>query len=330
MIDPDRVLRPLEEERAAIDRLTTYENSSELRDALRDAWRSYERSLRLLLRGDPESPDEFRVPALSASALPADRLIQALSSHNLVSVRLAGMAHEFEQGAQRAERGSVRAADADAALAAIAQLRREVRARRDGPVLDAAHRVAETGTLDVDAHAVTPSGGGGGRLVAGLILLLVAFAIALLLLRGRGDGMESGVTAFNTGQHGVAEQEFRRVLEDDRENVTALLYLGRIFRIQGRYEEAADALRDAIRYAPRDAGVRRELGYLFLDLERPESAASQFRIAQELEPENTRNWIGLIRALRAAGDPEAERVLERAPPAVREALTSEPAAPDTL
>jgi thioredoxin-like negative regulator of GroEL len=62
-----------------------------------------------------------------------------------------------------------------------------------------------------------------------------------------------------------------------------------------------------------------------MDLGRPTAAAQQFDRARELAPENALNWIGLIRALRAAGDPQAEVWLERSPAEVRAALT--PAGP---
>lgn len=331
MIDPDRVLRPLDDESAAIDELTTYETTEQLRDALLASWRAFERSLRNLLRSDPSAPDELRLSALSSTDLPVDRLIPALRSRNLVSLELAGMGHDFEQSARRVERGSVRPTDADAALTAIAELRREVGGREYGSVADVAHRAAETNALDHVVHPVTPSGGRGKtRRVAGIILGLAAIAAAVMLLRDGGSALDAGIAAFHADDYGVAEREFRRALDDDPENVTARLYLGRIFRIQERYDEAAAVLHQASTIAPDDAGVRRELGYLFLDLDRPESAAGQFRIAQELEPDNDRSWIGLIRALRAAGDPEAERVLERAPASVRAAMRSGQVPTDTL
>ncbi|MGH7577121.1 MAG: tetratricopeptide repeat protein [Longimicrobiales bacterium] len=331
MIDRDRILRPLAEGSAAIDRLTTYETTDELRDALRESWRAFERALRQLLRSHPSVPDELRLSALSSADLPVDRLIPALRSRNLVSLELAGKGHAFEQSVQRGEHGSIRPADADAALAAIAELRREVLARAEAPPGDDAHPAERPDSLDLTAYPVAPGGGRSNtRLVAGVILALAALAAVVLVLRGGGNAMADGVSAFDTEDYGVAEREFRRALDDDPENVTARLYLARIFRIQERREEAAEVLHEASRISPNDADVRRELGYLFFDLNRPESAAGQFRIAQELEPGDDRNWIGLVRALRAAGDPEAERVLERAPANVRAALRSGEAPPDTL
>lgn len=332
MIDPDRVLRPLDEEREAIEGLTTYESPSELASSLRGAWRGVDRSLRQLLRSDSDAPDELRLSALSASDLPYDRLIPALSRRNLVSLRLAGMAHQLMQAAQRAERGDVRAADADAALATIQELRSAVNARVDRPVLEAAHGAVHTRQLEDDAHVVSPVEPSGRRwpfLVGLVVVLALGAVLAALLFRGNG-AMADGVGAFDAGRLEVAEANFRRALEADERNVTALLYLGRIYRRQGRYQDAADVLQAAVRVEERDADVRRELGYLFLDLNRAPAAVQQFRQAQELDAENHLNWIGLVRALRAAGDPEAERVLQRAPAEVRAALRSGLLPPDTL
>jgi tetratricopeptide (TPR) repeat protein len=331
MIDPERVLSPLDEEQKAVDRLATYESSTELADALRSSWRAFERSLRHLLRGDSEAPNELRMSALSPADLPIDRLIAALSRRNLISLRLAGMTHEMEQAAKRAEGSDVRAADGDAALATIAQLRTEVYGLGDQPVRAAAHKAVEEGAIEESAQEVPSSGGErsrGGLIVTALVL--IASAAFLVIVLRRGDSMSEGMAEFRAGRHAIAEREFRQALADDNENVTARLYLGRIYRIEGRYDEAATVLREAARFAPRDAAVHRELGYLFLDLGSAGSAVSQFRQAQEIDPEDKLNWIGLIRALRAAGDPEADAVLERAPAEVRAALTSNLPPPDTL
>jgi tetratricopeptide (TPR) repeat protein len=128
--------------------------------------------------------------------------------------------------------------------------------------------------------------------------------------------VSDGVRAFAEGRVVEAERIFARAAESGT-NVTALLYLGRIRRLDGRYDEAATALRAASAEAPDDGDVRRELGYLFLDLGRPGPAIEQFKRAQEIEPEEPLAWIGLIRALREAGDAEADEVLRRAPESVR-------------
>jgi thioredoxin-like negative regulator of GroEL len=66
--------------------------------------------------------------------------------------------------------------------------------------------------------------------------------------------------------------------------------------------------------------VQRELGKLFLDLKQPAQAVKYLKQALERDPEGQATWIWLIRALRAAGDPSAEQMLEQAPDAVRATL----------
>jgi Tfp pilus assembly protein PilF len=70
-----------------------------------------------------------------------------------------------------------------------------------------------------------------------------------------------------------------------------------------------------------DADVRRELGYLFLDLDSPEPAARQFQRAVEIDPDESLNWMLLVEALRRSGDADAAAEwLRRAPPAAQDRL----------
>jgi uncharacterized protein HemY len=79
-------------------------------------------------------------------------------------------------------------------------------------------------------------------------------------------------------------------------------------------------LRKAAGKHPNDAGVQRELGKLFLDAKQPVTAVKYLKQSLELDPESHATWIWLIRALRAAGDPSAEQMLEQAPDEVRATL----------
>jgi tetratricopeptide (TPR) repeat protein len=326
MIDPDRVLQPLKEEEGAIGRLATYTSPAELADAVVAVRDAVDRSLRLLLRNDPGAPDELRLKALSAKDLPHHELLPALRRRELISLALAGSIHGLEQAADRAVADAAEATDADAARRVVEALRREVGASSKDPAPPAF--VVKQPVLDAAArpvHEVPPARQGRpfGRLVAvGVVALLVVVAI-LFVVRNRGPSATAqGVTAFATGDYVVAESHFQSAVRADSGDVTALLYLGRIYRRDARFREAAAVLGSAADRAPDDPDVRRELGNLFMDLERPTAAAQQFDRARELAPANALNWIGLIRALRAAGDPQAEVWLERAPPEVRAALTS--------
>lgn len=153
--------------------------------------------------------------------------------------------------------------------------------------------------------------------IGAMVLLVVAIGVAVML-SGRGSELEQGVAAFSDGRPAEAEQHFRAALAQDADNNTARLYLARILRREGRHEEAARLLQAAAAQAPEDAAVRRELGYLFMDLNRPESAAGQFRRAVENDAADPLNWVGLVHALAGSGDSAgAADWLRRAPAEAR-------------
>jgi tetratricopeptide (TPR) repeat protein len=322
MIDPDRVLQPIRDEAGALGRLDTYRSAEELAEALAAVWRATERTLRLLLRADEGAPDAARLAALSPADLSFEQLLSTLRRRDRLSMGLAGRIHEFERIAARAAGGGdVRAADADAALATVGELQEEVRGRRR-PWDESASAPAPRGTESLPPEAVSAGGPSGMRAAVLIGALALAGAGAWLALAGRdgGDGLAEGIAAFRRGDFETAEVAFARAVQRDSGDVTALLYLARVHRRQGRFERAAAALGAAERRDGSDPFVRRELGYLFMDLDRPLAAAAQFDRARELDPGTAANWIGLVRALRAAGDARAEQVLREAPPEVRAAL----------
>lgn len=349
MIEPDRVLRPLREAESAIARLDTYESPAVLKEALRATWHAIELSLRTLLRSDDTAPDGIRLTAMSATEMPVETVLREIRRRDLVSLPLAGRIHEFQQVLDRAEAGDPKAADADTALDVVRLLETEVervaRSRSRAASTVAADRTSGRAEPDAASWAAprsaephSPIGGGAEQagsalqalrrgprrplwVVAGAVAVLVVVA-TLLLLRGGAADMERGVEAFGEGRAGVAEQHFRAALSRDEDNVTARLYLARILREQSRLQEAADLLRGAARVAPADAAVRRELGYLFLDLNRPPAAVEQFHTAVELEPDEALNWVGLVVALRRAEDRSADEWLRRAPAEARALLGS--------
>jgi tetratricopeptide (TPR) repeat protein len=325
MMDRARALRPLEDAAPAMQQLDSYESPAELAGALRATWHAVDTSLRTLVRSDPAAPDELRLHAFSRIDAGHDAVITHLRRQDAISLHLAGRVHELMQAAARAEAGTVRPADADAARMTAELLRRELSAAP--PAADRGRAGDELARHPEPSVAVDGGEGdvasSGPRLrhlarrplllMAVAVLLIIAFAVAVLLV-GRSDDMSDGVEAFRAGRMGVAEQHFRAALQRSDDNVTARLYLARILRAQGRNEEAAQTLRTAAQLAPRDAAVRRELGYLFLDLGRPEQSVQQFRQAVELDPTEPMGWVALHEALTRTGDgAAAAEVLRRAP-----------------
>jgi tetratricopeptide (TPR) repeat protein len=329
-----RVLQPLSQVEAAVGALGTYASSDALAAALSDVRGATERTLRLLLRESRAAPDAARLSALSAD-YPVEDVITALRRAEVLSLELAGEIHALLAAAERAARGNVRASDGDVALQAVMRLRAEATAavaREEGAVeggrehAGTADQASAGAPRAADAQAAADAPGrrrepgGWLRWAAVGLMVLAATFFAVQLFRDAPDAMSEGVAAFREERFGVAEAAFRSVVADAPENVTAWLYLGRIARVQGRLDDAADALEQAATLDPDDTAVQRELGYLFMDLSRPAVAAERFDRARELDPENVASWIGFIRALRAAGDPAAEVWLERAPAEVKAVL----------
>ena len=327
MIDPDRALAPLNAVEASIEKLDTYRTTQELAESLQAIGQAVERSLRQLLRADTNAPDDLRLVALSADDLPSDKLILALRKHDFLSLELAGRLHELEQIRVRAADGTVRAADADSARETIARLRSELHARNDAPMREVAHAAVTRGHIEEGPHPVSTSRQSvGGRAILPLAIL-AAFALltwaAFSVLKGHSSDMQEAIIAFEQDDIGTAEEKFRAVLTDEPDNVTARLYLGRVLRVQKRPADAAQMLNTARKISPDDADVLREMGHAFMDLRQPTAAIEAYRRAQEVAPSDARNWVGLVRALRAAGDPSAAEVLKRAPADAQATLNAE-------
>lgn len=354
MIEPARVLRPLDEEEDAVRRLGDYRDAAELASAVEDVARAVEETLRRLLRADPDTPDSLRLNAFAPEALPFPSVIEALRRQRRITMETAGRCVELNRAVERVRTGEVRAADADLAYDAIERLRADVerasasahaRPETAGAVPTreeaAPQKVASEQAAPEKAPREMIARERNAReriareeaavdrrprlrsftIMAAVLAALVLVTLVFTLVRSLNEDMAEALAAFEAGQFEEARDQFTLVVGNEPENVTARLYLARIHRRAGAYDKAAEQLRQAAALHPADADVRRELGYLFLDLERPAAAAEQFRRALELEPENVRGWIGLIVALRAAGDPSADEVLQRAPATVRAVLT---------
>jgi tetratricopeptide (TPR) repeat protein len=329
-MDRSAALQPLDEAAEPIRRLVEHQSTEELGKAIQDVALATERSLRA---------------ALGTEDMRLDHVIQSLRARDLISLETAGSVHELTAAAQRAGAGELRPGDGELASRAVARLRADLSTTpSSAPEPVAPEPVApETVAPEPGRAAGPPSsveGGGarrsarrsarlppvargGGRWVAWMgaglaVLVLVGLAWALA---GGGDAdYDAGMAAFRAARWDSAAVAFERVVERRPVDVTAMLYLSRAYRRQGRAQEAAGVLREAARVAPEDADVRRELGHLFMDLDQPTSAVQQYERALEHDPGSAAAWAGLERALRAVGDPRAERVLEEAPPEVRSAL----------
>ena len=180
MIETNRGLQPLIEAEAAIAKLQDYESTAELASAVQATHAAVQKSLRYLLRADKSAPDDLRLSALSPAELGPDRLIPALRQRDLISLDLAHQVHELDQAAQRAERGSVRAADGDLAMRTVDQLRTEIQSLGERSMREVAHHTVEAGTLQ-EVRAVEPAADRKTQFPK----LAIAIVLALALLSAR-------------------------------------------------------------------------------------------------------------------------------------------------
>jgi tetratricopeptide (TPR) repeat protein len=329
-MDRSAALQPLDEAAEPIRRLVEHQSLEELGRAVQDVAAAVERSLRL---AGPAPAD-----------LPLEKVVQSLRSRDRLSIETAGFIHQLAAAAERAGSGAVRPGDGGIAVHAVERLRADLSAdpgiaagEAAGAAAGAPDDRAEP-AVHADAPAASPASPagpqrasprrppvarGGGRWVAWVgaaLALLVLIGLAWALAGGGDDDFDAGLAAFRAARWDSAAASFERVLENRPVDVTSMLYLSRAYRRQGRVQDAANVLREAARVAPDDAGVRRELGHLFMDLDQPASAVQQYERAVEYDAESAASWAGLVQALRAVGDPRAERVLDEAPPEVRASL----------
>ncbi len=313
-MEPDRLRATLDAERDAVRRLREYETATDLSDAILRVTAAIERVLRLMLRDEPAATEDARMAALS-DALSVEEVVVALRRADTISMELAGAFAQLREAADRARAGEVRAADGDLARSVLHALEASIPAPPRSVVR--APVLTEADDPPVVRRTV------GRTAVVAVVAVLLGLA-AWIVLRDRSADAAAGVEAFAAGRMVEAEGVFRDRVENGAAGATDWLYLGRIQRRAGRYVEAAASLRTAADLAPEDDDVRRELGWLFLDLGRPGVAAGQFRQAVEIDSIEPDNWIGLIHALRAAGDPAAVDWLERAPREARARLAAGP------
>ncbi len=100
-----------------------------------------------------------------------------------------------------------------------------------------------------------------------------------------------------------AQHSFERAIELDPEHAFgAYGGLASLLAAQGDPERAEALLRQASEEFPEQAQFHAGLGYLMLELERPDEAIPAFQRALDLEPENGYRHVELAQALQAAGD----------------------------
>ena len=290
-----------------------------------------EMSLRRLLRDHPRAALQVRLRALAPDELRADEVLAELRQHDRISMELAASVHELLDIRQRLRDGSPAAPrDAELACHVADRLQQEANASvpRAGPLpIDPPSDVEDDTLLDEPRSAPFRRDRTRGRSREPVVVGAVAVLVILILgftwwawPRGP-DNLQEGIARFQGGAYEDAAAYFWRHAQANPRDPTARVYLARIHRRLDRPELAQAQLDSALNIAPNDPAVLAEVGFLLSDGGQHEAAVERFREALARDPDSEGAWVGLVQSLRRDGREEAaERVLERAPPALRSRL----------
>jgi tetratricopeptide (TPR) repeat protein len=327
---PESLLRPLRRLREDVERLRAGDTGGD--PALpRRILRAAEAVLRRMLRADARAPLEMRLRSLDVDELDIEEVLGELRRLDAVRLETAAAHHRLARQVAHDE-----SPPAALILELLERLEADARA-----LAGAGEGVIELGQPAAETAAEPMAGVAGPRdrlaitrrlalqrALIGALAFLVLVTVLWFASRDRRGEVGEGVALFRSGELEAAAARFESRIARDPGDVTARLYLARIHRRQGRHDAALEQLREAARRAPEDAAVHRELGLLFLDAGQPDAAVRRFREAVRLDGDSEAGWIGLVRALRAAGDhAAAEQAIRDAPPEVRALLPPTSPAP---
>ncbi|CAN5706722.1 hypothetical protein BH23GEM8_BH23GEM8_13380 [soil metagenome] len=334
--DRTSALRPLHQAAADVAVLRAGSpDTAEGNAAMLRVIEAVEWTLRRLLRDDPVAPLPARLSALAPDEIRPDEVLSEVRQHDLITIELASAVHHLFEIRQRLA-GGMDASDADVghAVRVVVLMEDEVSRVRPIPA-----PIAET-LLDEQIHAVPSDTHRFARpdrrtltIVGAAALLLILTLVGVRLFSGTDSSeMDQGIALFRSGAYADAAHHFHRYAERNPRDATPHLYLARIHRRLGRADLAGPALQEAMRLSPDDAAVHRELGFLLMDTGRYDVSVERFRTAVSMDADSPEGWMGLVLALRRDGRPgEAERVLARAPVAVRQRFERQPdTRPDEL
>lgn len=112
----------------------------------------------------------------------------------------------------------------------------------------------------------------------------------------------TGADLLHRGLLDDAEREFRLALENEPNNQDALAGLGQVQVRRGRYSDAVPLLERATRVSSQMVSAFQTLGDAHLALGEPEKAATAYRQAVALAPEDVKLRLSLARALMEAAE----------------------------
>jgi tetratricopeptide (TPR) repeat protein len=252
-------LTALDAARPVIARLDASRNSEDLAADLIESWSAVETALRSLVGG---------------SSLGGQALIRELRQRQMLSFEQANSLAEYQAARDRAQSTNYRPSAGD------------INAARDGFLKLEAGLLASVNPPKPVPAAVTASSAATRPMVSGetiersrrrgfplwlallslLVLALIGGGIWWSMNGGGTDDTRTGIQLLNQGKREVARDVFKKAARDDPKSAVPLVYLGRMFRDEQRYDSATVYLQAAIRRDPKSAIAFKEMAkLLFLE-----------------------------------------------------------------
>lgn len=133
-----------------------------------------------------------------------------------------------------------------------------------------------------------------------------------------GDLLSRAIAAHQHGDRIQAERLYRRVLSQDKRNTDALHYFGLFQAENQHWEEAAQLLRQAIRFGAKSPDVHANLGSILNIVKRHEDALKSYEKALAIDPDHPSalmNYAGTLLALNLPGKalPILDRLIAKDP-----------------
>jgi tetratricopeptide (TPR) repeat protein len=248
-------LAALDAARPVIARLDGSRHPEDLAADIIESWSAVETALRSLVGG---------------SSLSGQALVREARGRQLLTLEQANSLVQFQAARDRASRTDYKPNASDAASARAGYLSLEsglMSALNPAPVSPAlTPRSAPTTPLP-SGESFAPASRfrrGPWRTGAGILGLLIVGAVAWWAIIGRSSdsGTADGVRLLNQGKREVARDVFKKAARDNPRSALPLVYIGRMYRDEQRYDSARVYLEAAIRRDPNSGPAFRELAKL--------------------------------------------------------------------
>ena len=254
-------LSALDMARPVIARLDASRNSEDVAADLIESWSAVETALRSLVGG---------------SSLGGQALIRELRQRQMLSFEQANALAEYQAARDRAQRTDYRPSPADinAARDGFLKLEAGLLASVNPPPVAAAPAVvsaSSAATRPMTSGDTIERAGRGGFpwKLAGIVLavlVLLGGGAWWAMTRGGSDDTATGIQLLNQGKREVARDVFKKAARDNPRSAMPLVYLGRMFRDEQRYDSATAYLQAAIRRDPKSGPAFKEMAkLLFLE-----------------------------------------------------------------